>query len=50
MTSSFMYQTIFLATPSKSAFPGGLPVSLSLSDLHWTGAAIPGDLSAAQTG
>ena len=43
-----MYQTIFLATPSKSAFPGGL--SPSLSDLHWTGAAIPGDLSAAQTG
>ena len=35
MTSSFMYQTIFLATPSKSAFPGGLPVSHS--DLHWTG-------------
>ena len=49
MTSSFMYQTIFLATPSKSAFPGGLPVSHS--DLHWT-RAIPGDLSEspAQTG
>ena len=35
-----MYQTIFLATPSKSAFPGGLPVSHS--DLFWTGGSDPG--------
>lgn len=47
MTSSFMYQTIFLATPSKSAFPGGLTLICT-----GPGAAIPGDLSEspAQTG